>query len=483
MYNDTILEVYNCRVLNSSSTISAFYFDSFVPYSYITIENVLVTSKSSAIILSNVVANIKRLKIQYGAGIQVSSSRINGKDLIFNKITGNAVLLTANSVFNCDTCQVSNLINGPAINIFNSELSISNSMFNNIHSSSPGMVLYMNFCTTNNVFFNCSFFDCQSTGGALMDVSWSNLKIISSIIKENKSTSLSPGIVITNSNLVVANSVFSNQLAKLGAFINMATNCNVTVTSSVFSNGSSSISGGAISSSMSILFVENSLFFNNTSNEGGALYGITLSFFFLNSNSFEENSAINGASIYFIGKNISISNSTFYSSYNDSILSMIYTQNAEFLAINSSKLTGNRVPGIASYYTDLLYIDNSEFSNLKGALAAYSVTASNLYRISNTIFKNNQIDTDGSALMLESVSLSLMNTNFMNNNAESGGAIYFTCTEFCFLEVINNQFMQNSATSQGGAIYFECPNYGCGFRITKSSFIMNSAGIEGGSIK
>ena len=263
----------------------------------------------------------------------------------------------------------------------------------------------------------------------------------------------------------------------------MATNSNLTVTSSTFTNGSSSTSGGAISSSMSFLYLNNNLFYNNSANEGGALYGITLSYFYLNSNIFEENVALNGASIYFIGESITITNSTFYCSYTPAILSMIYTQNADALTLNSTKLTGSMIPGLASYYTKFVVIENSEFSNLQGAVALYSVSVSNLFIISDCIFKNNRVENDGSALVLLSISLALTNTLFFNNSAENGGAVYYSCANSCEFSSSGNKFQQNLANNKGAGIYYECPNYECDFVISDCLFENNNARIEGGSVK
>ena len=477
-----ILEVYNLSIIGSSNILGCF-FSSLVPYSKIKLENIVFDSISSAIIFSNIAANVSGLFISHGSGIQLSNSQVYGIRIIFEEINGNAVVLNVGSVFYCNYCRVANLVDGPAINMLNSVISISNSVFVNISSFSPGMVLYMNFCNTKNVFFNCTFSECSSTGGGLMDISGSSLIISYCVIKENKSTASSPGIVITSSDLVVAFSVFSNQNAELGAFINMATNSNLTVTSSRFYNGTSSISGGAISSSMSVLYLINSVFYNNSANEGGALYGITLSYFYLMSNVFEENVATNGASIYFIGENITISNSNFYCSYNKAILSMIYTQNAGILAMNLTKLTGNMVPGLASYYTNLLFIENSEFSNLQGAIELYSVSTSKKFLISDCVFKNNRKEGEGSALMLTSISLVLSNIKFFNNSATSGGAVYYSCSESCQLQIIKNEFKSNSANNKGAGIFYECPNFGCSFVISNSLFENNHAGTEGGSVK
>lgn len=75
----------------------------------------------------------------------------------------------------------------------------------------------------------------------------------------------------------------------------------------------------------------------------------------------------------------------------------------------------------------------------------------------------------------------------MNNSNVLGGAIYLENVEnariyrYC-------KFLGNTAAQSGGAIYFSCSNYGldfskCSLQINSSTFVNNSADIEGGAIK
>ena len=188
LYNKLILEIVKLNITTSTSLISGCYFYSLLPGSYIILEDFAYESVSTALMLTNVFANITASTIKSGKGMQLTNSVLNGFELIFERIRGTVVTMSYGSVFNCNFCIMSDIINGPAINILDSTISVSNSVFKNISSSSPGMVLYMNFCNTKNKFFNCTFSECSSTGGGLMDISGSNLEITNCTIKENKST-------------------------------------------------------------------------------------------------------------------------------------------------------------------------------------------------------------------------------------------------------------------------------------------------------
>jgi hypothetical protein len=62
----------------------------------------------------------------------------------------------------------------------------------------------------------------------------------------------------------------------------------------------------------------------------------------------------------------------------------------------------------------------------------------------------------GGALYLLNSDMSIITSSFVNNTAESGGAVYFDCTSAFLwsLKVTDSEFNMNSATVKGGAIYY-----------------------------
>ncbi|MBQ7927788.1 MAG: Ig-like domain repeat protein [Methanobrevibacter sp.] len=73
----------------------------------------------------------------------------------------------------------------------------------------------------------------------------------------------------------------------------------------------------------------------------------------------------------------------------------------------------------------------------------------------------NGVATYGGAIDLEAGTLTLMNCNFHNNNADEGGAIYigkYDAENDAMLIAVNTTFTNNYASSEGGAIYITSGN-------------------------
>ena len=345
----------------------------------------------------------------------------------------------------------------------------------------------MNVCSNQNLIINCSFVNCQSSAGALIELQGSTLIINSSYIGENASKSITSGINAMNSDLYLYNNSFYNQSGIMGGFLYVSTDSVVYIDSTRFFNGSASNSGGAINSIMSSIIITNSEFYYNFASSGGAINGVTLSNITINSCEFQENnnfysvSVGSGSNIYFTGENLIIFNSSFFTSlvpYTDSIIFLETVTNFQF---NYSVMTGRLVPGILSLYTTDISITNSKFSDLSKVFTAASFSASNMYFITNCEFYNNFGTGKGAALILSTISLLIDSSSFANNQGTNGGAIFYYCSGSCTLLIKNSKFINNTAVD-GGGIFYQCTNNDCSFNISNSEFSQNSAKIGGGAI-
>ena len=96
--------------------------------------------------------------------------------------------------------------------------------------------------------------------------------------------------------------------------------------------------------------------------------------------------------------------------------------------------------------------------------------------IEDCLFENNKL-----AIYMQIYgNTSIIRSNFSNNFASYGGAIYlFTSEENSLLEIADCGFIENNSTNYGGAIYIEI--YG-NTSIIRSNFSKNFAFSNGGAI-
>ncbi len=144
-----------------------------------------------------------------------------------------------------------------------------------------------------------------------------------------------------------------------------------------------------------------------------------------------------------------------------------------------SKSTIFNINDDAEYYAISVSLKNIKFVNGKGAIYASFYLYENNLTIENCVFTSNK----DSALKVCHGSLKVKNSNFTNNQAKEGGAIYVwdgqTSTRVYSSKVTIEKcnFNSNKATSLGGAIY----NYDSGFYVKNCVFKSNSA-KNGGAI-
>ncbi|WP_225369316.1 hypothetical protein [Methanobrevibacter arboriphilus] len=153
------------------------------------------------------------------------------------------------------------------------------------------------------------------------------------------------------------------------------------------------------------------------------------------------------------------------------VLSLIIKANQEQLFFLSPDADNSRINNCIFRGNKGIYAGDDDW--VEGA--AVDVHAGNV-NITNSVFENNQaLDTGGAInFAIQSVGSQLINCNFTNNSASTGGAIKILNTDIL---IRNCKFTSNIATS-GGAINLRDSKV----RLENSTFTSNSAANNGGAI-
>ncbi|CAI2362506.1 unnamed protein product [Moneuplotes crassus] len=157
-------------------------------------------------------------------------------------------------------------------------------------------------------------------------------------------------------------------------------------------------------------------------------------------------------------------------SVSNPLLNLQEALNVELINI---KLSGYQYKLAQFSFSNITLIQNLEISDGKQTL---EFIESNLLKMNNSNFSDNNDDTGigrGGAIQIFNSKINIENTTFTNNSAYFGGAITFECTSManCELNIENSKFWNNSAQERGGAIYYNY-NYP---RVRNTEFIDNKA--------
>ena len=239
-----------------------------------------------------------------------------------------------------------------------------------------------------------------------------------------KNVTLKSATIINYGTLNATNTIFRDAVA----YSTYSTSTDIVV------NSASNSFGGAIycpsdSYTVAYAYFDNCLFINNTGEYGGAIY-MDSGYLDIKNSIFLNNYAYNygGAIASEYSSQVSISKSRFVNctSINDA---------GGAIYLKSSKLTADQVNITDSHAT------------FGGAITALSSTLS-LERFSGA---NNTAEYEGGAIYQMYGTSTIRNSNFINNSAGSGGALFIDNTTNLIL--YQNTFSINSASYAGGAIY------------------------------
>ena len=215
---------------------------------------------------------------------------------------------------------------------------------------------------------------------------------------------------------------------------------------------------------------KNITFIKCKSDNGGAIY--SASDVTIEHCNFSYNNAENGGAAYLAGGNIN--NSIFTNNSATYGGAVYYSERGNVTStefINNTAATS----GGAIYFEKKGYITNSTFTNNvatenNGGAAYFKKTGT---IINSEFIKNSAPGNNGGAAFFKDNEATIVNSTFINNSADKGGAVYVKEIG----NVNNSVFINNQATKHGGAVYI-IENA----TVINSNFTSNAASKNGGAI-
>ena len=290
---------------------------------------------------------------------------------------------------------------------------------------------------------------------------------------------------------VVGNSTFANNTATSNGGVIFNYGIGFVVGNSTFVNNSAADGAGAILNGGRGFVVGNSTFANNTAtSKGGAIYNYGIGFVVGNS-TFANNTAEDAGAVYNEGDNSVVGNSTFVNNTATSIGGAIINNGK--LVVDNSAFEDNAANyyGGAIFNWDDLQVTNSAFDgndilvrNIRamdnvdhGGAAIYNWKNGKL-DISKSNFTNNIKNYKNGNLLVGAVATigdaTISDSYFVNNSGRWGGALSVMGGESSsatnFIDIDGTKFVNNSAL-YGGAMFV----WGSNYSISNSVFDNNSA--------
>jgi predicted outer membrane repeat protein len=386
-----------------------------------------------------------------------------GKSRIFN-ITGNNVTIN-NLVF-----ANGNVLRGGAI-YSTGEITLNNVTFTNNNAFIGGAIYSTGQITLNDTTF---INNNATAGGAIShydDVfNCSNSRFI------NNNAS-SGGAIYANGKLTLNNTTFINNTAfnSGGAIFSDG---KLTLNNTTFINNNATV-GGAITFYDDVFNCSNSNFIDNYADErGSSIYSTDATLNVCNSFVTSNRSSKYGQ-IFASSSTVNIDNSEFIniSSVYSSALYIEYSEssiiNSRFVNLTAEKSAGAifiRKSG-SSYIKGCEFINTKSFKNAGAMQVDYGMKSSTTI-LTDCVFDNDSSMIGGAYIQLGG-NLFMNNTNFTNNKAHVGGAVYISFTNSTINNCIfdSNELYDEDFNSCGGAIYCDISN----MTLTQSRFINNSA--------
>ena len=310
------------------------------------------------------------------------------------------------------------------------------------------------------------------------------------IINGNNATD-GGAIYWAGSNGTVRHTEFINNTATHdgGAIYFSPTAADSQVLNCTFEDNTAGNDGGAIDWNATRGVLNDSTFINNTAGDyGGALCReVNADGGYGNNNVFINNTAddVGGAIAWMKSESITINNYDFINNTAGYSGGAIYVgEGSGNCVVKNSYFEANEVTGepghggAIEWYAKEGSIDNSEFVNnkaYKGGAVFVGQVAGDI-NITNSVFTNNTALTHGGAIDANASSVIMEHSEFYNNTAEYGGALYVggagehNSVGYCL-------FIGNNATENGGAIDWAASNG----NVLESTFEYNHA-KNGGAV-
>ncbi|CAG9331588.1 unnamed protein product [Blepharisma stoltei] len=389
-----------------------------------------------------------------------------------SNINGGAASISLKSQFICFSCLFSTNYAGSSGGVIyadsDAQFYISDSIISKNSCKNKGSAIFMASSLASSSINNTEISENYAYNEGLFFILSSQITISSSKILRNTALGKNPSLYIDDSDVIIADTTFSNQKGNQGCFIYMSTSY-VNITNSAFSKGFSNSSGIAIHATSSKIEIYSSAFSDLFSSDtGGSIYLYEGSSLFIKESKFMNSSS----SIDSYSSSITIENTLFKDHTNTAIYS---SQIEELHILNSKFINGQGVNGGSIYCTQC---------NIISILDSWFI--SNLGVYGGAIYITNEADHP------ESSQITISSSNFQLNTASNGGAIW---TNNINLHILSSVFYENKAETLipkshdiedgiGGAIKVSCQssNSICYFDISSNSFINNIASYNGGAI-
>ena len=304
---------------------------------------------------------------------------------------------------------------------------------------------------------NCVFQDNVVTGsGSALTISGSHLTVINmTIFKENKA---SLGGAVTGKLIqyfYVYGSNFTANSANNGGALMSIEGKDVVIQNSYFNSNTAKGHGGALLVHSPMLKIVQSHYFNNTALEGdGGAINITCDGLHIASSNFSSNNAGSGGALSISKKyqgHIFVNNTIFERNCamtgNGGAMTTTLTEFKDILTNDSKVINSDAANFTVSFSTF-----NNNFAKCGGAISSTLNTTSTI--IKKCIFLDNFADQyytgEGGAMSFSGFFLSVSNSSFYGNGANTGGAI--NINSGIILELLSCNFDSNIATEHGAAI-------------------------------
>jgi len=414
----------------------------------------------------------------------------------YASLCGGAINLNASAAHIYDTIFNDNVaVNGSALYVggVGTHNTIYRSVFERNNASSYGAGIY--WIAAAGEIDECNFTSNSAVygGGIYLNGRSSNTNITNSIFKLNNATKNGGAIECNAQNIGIYNLTFDNNYAgEYGAALcreEGATQGHGNHNN--FTNNHAGIAGAALAwMNVKNINIDYYNFINNTAGQsGGAIHvsdgsdNCTINHCNFTGNHITEDSEGYGGAIDITGNGSQIINSVFYDNYapyggavfagnqsgNTNISNVTFKDNYAILNGGAIQITGSGVT-----LNDTRFYSNTAGES-GGAVYVSGEGTTNVVHYS--LFDNNKAGDHGGAINWLAYSGEIFYSNFTNNEAVYGGAIYLNRIS-SDSRIVTARFENNSATKNGGAIDCNASSMG----LNNTVFINNYAGEFGAAL-
>lgn len=282
-------------------------------------------------------------------------------------------------------------------------------------------------------------------------------------LRNNTSNGSDPGLILSNCDVYINSSIFTDQTGENGVFLQGLDSNYVEIRASQFLRGHATQTGGAISSSShtNIDIYDSSFADCSSAQEAGAI-ALHTGHLSLSNCSFTGITAQTVGGVLVIREGtLEMQNCRVENAYPEAFYlfggDLVLIFNSAFL--NSSSGTGGSVE-FHDIVTSLL--EKNQFIGCNGATGGAVYYQSGFKKppldqhslVSNLFTDNKAAAGIGGAVFAQDVDLVVSNNTFRENTADKGGAIATSCAHqsWCNITIIGNLFQQNKAEKEGGAV-------------------------------